>query len=232
MKNEQAIEKQDLTSNTHLQLNSIFQTIQGEGPFTGHPAIFIRLAGCNLQCPQCDTEYTKRNLLHYDDIADSAIELATDEHKIKLIVITGGEPLRQDIGRLVNKLLSKGFNVQIETNGTLFIPSIMYTHHRLTIVCSPKTGKVNENLEPYIKAFKYVLSADDYDVYDGLPNHALEHVCKKLHRPKNKKVPVYLQPVDSKNANKYKTDLQACIQNCQKFGYILGIQMHKVIDVL
>lgn len=232
MKNEQAIEKQDLLSATHLQVNSIFQTIQGEGPFTGHPAIFIRLAGCNLQCPKCDTEYTKRNLLQYDDIVKSAIGLATEGRNINLIVITGGEPLRQAIGRLVNELLSKDFKVQIETNGTLFVPSIMYRHPNLTIVCSPKTGKVNENLEPYIKAFKYVLSADDYDLNDGLPNHALEHSCKKLYRPKNKKVPVYLQPIDSKNVEKYKVDLQACIQNCQKFGYILGTQLHKSINVL
>lgn len=231
MKNVQLIEKQDLESSTHLQINSIFQTIQGEGPYTGHSAIFIRLAGCNLQCPQCDTEYSKRNLEHSDVIADSAFELATDEHKINLVVITGGEPFRQNIGRLVNRLLIKGLNVQIETNGTLFIDSMMYTHPRLTIVCSPKTGKVNEQLEPYIKAYKYVLSADDYDIYDGLPNHALEHPCKKLHRPKNKKVPVYLQPVDSKNDKMYKVDLDACIQNCQKFGYILGVQLHKIINV-
>ena len=229
MKNNQAIEKQDLTSSTHLQLNSIFQTIQGEGPFTGHAAIFIRLAGCNLQCPSCDTEYTKRNLIHYDDIVNTAIELATEHHKINLIVITGGEPIRQDIGRLVNKLLTKGVQVQIETNGTLHLPSVMYTHKNLTIVCSPKTGMVNKELEPHIKAFKYVLGADDYDIYDGLPNHALGHPCKKLYRPANKKVPVYLQPIDVRNPEKYKVDLQACIQNCQKFGYILGVQLHKMI---
>ena len=59
-RNTQPAEKQVKSSGLILAINSIFYTIQGEGPFAGSPAVFVRLAGCNLQCPMCDTEYTSR----------------------------------------------------------------------------------------------------------------------------------------------------------------------------
>ena len=69
MKNQQLADKPVLNeTGLSLQVNSIFYTIQGEGPFAGRPAIFIRLAGCNLQCPGCDTEYTKRQTMTVDEI--------------------------------------------------------------------------------------------------------------------------------------------------------------------
>ena len=56
--NQQAPEKQQLRGDGLLAVHSIFYTIQGEGPFAGETAVFVRLAGCNLQCPLCDTDYT------------------------------------------------------------------------------------------------------------------------------------------------------------------------------
>ena len=61
--NSQAIEKSAHYTTRSYDVHSIFPTIQGEGPFVGQPAIFIRLAGCNLQCPACDTDYTL-SLIH------------------------------------------------------------------------------------------------------------------------------------------------------------------------
>ena len=56
--NQQPLAKQHLHERGLLDLHHIFSTIQGEGPFAGVPAVFVRLFGCNLQCPMCDTDYT------------------------------------------------------------------------------------------------------------------------------------------------------------------------------
>lgn len=227
--NIQPIEKTNFNEDGNLDIHSIFRTIQGEGPFTGQGAIFVRLAGCNLQCPQCDTEYTERK--NYSIYEATMLIVKQRLHKmIDLVVITGGEPFRQNLIPLVNRLLEMGLTVQIETNGTLY-QSLPFGHNRLVVVCSPKTGIVNKSLQPYIKAYKYVISASDYDVNDGLPNHALGHACKRLARPQDFTAPVYIQPADEKDSFKNADNLQIAIANAIKFGYILCIQTHKIIGV-
>ena len=89
---------------TLLKVHSIFMTIQGEGPFSGHPAVFIRLAGCNLACPFCDTEYTENAVTMTIPEIRKAVRNAHTVNK-GLVVITGGEPFRQNIVRLCNRLL-------------------------------------------------------------------------------------------------------------------------------
>ncbi|WP_404603863.1 4Fe-4S cluster-binding domain-containing protein, partial [Raoultella planticola] len=95
--NSQTPEKKDYQST--LEVHSIFSTIQGEGPFCGRPAVFVRLAGCNLQCPGCDTEYTQnRERLNYGSILQNIEErLMSTSSNANLIVISGGEPFRQNI---------------------------------------------------------------------------------------------------------------------------------------
>ena len=230
MKNNQIAEKQHLSPFGSLQVNSIFLTIQGEGPFAGHPAIFVRLAGCNLQCPGCDTEYTGRSHLAVNLIVDE-IKLLSKNIMPPLIVITGGEPFRQNLIPLVEKLLyENSYIVQIETNGTLY-QALPFTHKRLMIVCSPKTGSVHKKLEPHIKAYKYVISADDCDEVDGLPLHALEHPCTRLARPKNFNAAIYLQAADEYNESKNAANLEIAVANSIKFGYIFCLQIHKTIDM-
>lgn len=229
MINIQPIEKTNIDLMGDVFVNSVFLTIQGEGPFAGQAAMFIRLAGCNLQCPMCDTEYTKRKKLNiYQILLD--VNNKKLGSMVDLIVITGGEPFRQNISLLIDLLLERGFTVQIETNGTLY-QGLNYRHPRLFIVCSPKTGIVNKQLQPHIGAYKYVISADDYDEADGLPNHALGHSCKKLARPQDFTVPVYLQPADEKDSFKNSDNLKAAIYSVKKFGYILCIQQHKIIGL-
>lgn len=212
-----------------LLVHSIFPTIQGEGPFAGWPATFIRLAGCNIQCPGCDTEYTEGSLLlSVLDIVANLNAIPDKGKERRMVVITGGEPFRQNIAMLANTLVLMGIRVQIETNGTL--PPSRGLHHLVAVVCSPKTGNVNPELISRIDAWKYVARADDL-MPDGLPSVALGHSAKPhLARPRNLS-PVYLQPMDEQDPIKNKANMDAVVKSCLDNGYRLCIQMHKIVGV-
>lgn len=234
MINIQPIEKRQFGDGSILDLHSIFYTIQGEGPYSGHPAVFIRLAGCNLQCPGCDTDYTTdREQFGCQTIVHKANSLTP--YRIgkgrKLVVITGGEPFRQNITPLVRYLIEYGFHVQIETNGTL--PPSPGLPLDVTIVCSPKAGRINAELQPLIGAYKYVLSSDSVHEADGLPIYALDHTAAphvaRPHATFNG--PVYLQPMDAKDLVENANNLAAVKASCLKHGFILQCQMHKIIGV-
>lgn len=230
-------------------VHSIFPTIQGEGPFVGRPAVFIRLAGCNLQCPGCDTEYTReRALLSPQQICKL---VSSANLPGRLVVITGGEPFRQDLTQLFRELAIAGFHVQVETNGTLapsdsMIAEMLYRREAITIVCSPKTGSVNGKLRPFIGAYKYVLSAlapdgtSDVNDLDGLPVHALHHPTGGecvARPPVGFTGPVYVQPMDVQDAhglrdeNAYSRNRWAAVDSCMKHGHTFCLQMHKEIGV-
>lgn len=245
MLNNQKPEKRIELANTvrSLDVHSIFKTIQGEGPFTGTPCVFIRLAGCNLQCPKCDTEYTEgRKLMKYVDIVDAVRNL----QKGGLVVVTGGEPLRQsNLFQFLHILIDNGYYVQIETNGTLPIPEPANCIQKIVmlnpqgrfgiyIVCSPKTGNVHQTIQEHACAFKYVGGASDLDTHDGLPKTALDHTAKPiLFRPdlSNVTVPIYLQPLDDKCAKLNAQNMEACVASCLRHGYTLQLQTHKIINV-
>lgn len=232
VKNLQTPVKQDLLISGNLYVHSVFDTIQGEGPFAGRPAVFVRLSDCNLQCPGCDTEYTStRKLYSPAKLIDLVEKTNNGPAAGKVVVITGGEPLRQNIVPFVRVLKSAGYTVQIETNGTLFVPDMPW--HHVTVVCIPKTGRINKHLQPHISALKYVLDVDSYDESDGLPIKALDHsVGGRVARPWPEfKGTVYLQPMDCKDDKRNDINLKKCVEMCMKYGYTLQIQLHKLIGV-
>lgn len=235
MLNQQHPLKQNLSSGNSLAVNSIFYTIQGEGPFAGAPSVFVRLAGCNLQCPSCDTEYTKSSNMAVATIHADIIDVKWPHWPKKpLIVITGGEPFRQDIRKLVETFLDSGWQVQIETNGTLHVDlGWSFAHNNLTIVCSPKAGKINRHLMRHIKALKYVLHADSINPADGLPILALDHTASpQVARPGDDYAGlIYVQPIDVQDENENKRHLGAAVASSLKFGYRLCLQVHKLIGV-
>lgn len=235
LKNTQLIEKQTLHNRDTLDVHSLFYTIQGEGPFAGRPAVFVRLAGCNLQCPKCDTDYTSvRHTIDSDTLAARCYHLAGGPRgpvARSLVVITGGEPFRQNIRELVACLLNERFLVQIETNGTLY--QDLPWSKDLTIVCSPKTGAINKDLLPHIDAFKYVLDAGSVSTFDGLPVKALGHPnsSRVARPPVGFSGTIYLQPIDDHGGTFMTDHLTACIKSCMTYGYTLGLQLHKLINL-
>lgn len=220
------------TENFRIAVHSIFATIQGEGPHAGKPAIFIRLWGCNLQCPMCDTDYTSSvNMYTPEELAMKVAEMRTVE---KLIVITGGEPLRQPLTELIMALLLHVVaTIQIETNGTLPAPEDTSIFSFCDVVCSPKTGTVHSSLYPFITAYKYVLHEKHVAAFDGLPTKVLDHSTHvRVARPhKGFKGPVYLQPADTQDDAENAGHLQATVDSCLAHGYTLCIQVHKLIGV-
>ena len=238
MINIQPIEKLAKGDGSSLEVHSIFYTIQGEGPFAGCPAVFIRLAGCNLQCPGCDTEYTKnRRILSIQEIADKVNALKPVKliaHDRPLVVITGGEPFRQNIVKLWHRLNNDNYLIQIETNGTLSVPKYISEH--AIIVISPKIDKVNPVFNMFRNVFyKYVLDANSIDPIDGLPTMVLGNsVVKRVARPP-KYYPIYVQPMDPspgpERDSQYRANIEACVKSSMAHGYTLQLQTHKIIGV-
>lgn len=234
--NTQPIEKADLDPYGTLDVHGAFYTIQGEGPFTGHPAVFIRLAGCNLQCPACDTDYTstrkRRTPASVAAEVHALSEPRRDPHAPAcLVVITGGEPFRQNLTPLCAMLLTRGYRVQVETNGTLPPPEGL--SHDVAVVVSPKAGKVHPATAARAMAWKYVLDADSIDL-DGLPIRALGHSASPhVARPPGDfpRHMIYIQPADRQSMQTNERNGRAVIQTCMRNGYTLQLQTHKLLGL-
>jgi 7-carboxy-7-deazaguanine synthase len=98
-----------------LRITEIFHSIQGEGYHAGTPAVFVRGAGCNLACDFCDTDFSLREKLAPEAVADRLAAFPC-----RFVVLTGGEPTAQARGfrALVDLLHLRGYYVTLETNGT------------------------------------------------------------------------------------------------------------------
>lgn len=113
-----------------MKVNEIFYSIQGEGAYTGYPAIFVRFSGCNLNCPFCDTDFKKYTEMDEHEIV---LEVMKQSSSCKFVVLSGGEPTLQVNSKLLGLLHDKGYYIAIETNGTNEIPAGVDW-----VTCSPK----------------------------------------------------------------------------------------------
>ena len=231
--NVQPFEKSS-TEIDQIDVFEIFDTIQGEGPYAGMPATFIRLAGCNLACEFCDTDYTSKRKKY------SIFELmvALKEYPRRhLFVLTGGEPFRQQATvDLVLELARLDFLVQVETNGTLYPDGLDYVYEsyaeNVCIVCSPKTPSINTDLLPFISCWKYVVQAGQIDHEDGLPLKSVGPQYGRVYRPApGDNRDVYVQPLDSQNAEKNRLNIEAAVSSCLRFNYRLCLQIHKIVNL-
>ncbi|MEI7670286.1 MAG: 7-carboxy-7-deazaguanine synthase QueE [Pseudomonadota bacterium] len=201
----------------NLNVKNIFATLQGEGFYAGHPAIFIRLGGCNLACNFCDTEFEDFENFSLIQIITKVKELANNT---RLVVITGGEPFLQPIEKLCEQLINLEFKVQIETNGTLF----RKLTKEVEIICSPKNSgngyfPIRPDLLERINAFKFIVSANNKDY-----NNVAE-----IGQANN--IPVYVQPMDEYNAEKNQANLKLATELALNYGYRLSLQLHKIVGI-
>lgn len=119
-----------------MKVNEIFYSLQGEGHYTGTPAVFVRFAGCNLRCWFCDTDFEKGVEMNEDEIVEAVLQYPT-----RYVVITGGEPTLQITASLCDKLHAHGLYLMMETNGTRPLPEGCQIDW---ITCSPKLIDVEE----------------------------------------------------------------------------------------
>lgn len=244
----------------HLMVQEIFYTIQGEGPFTGMPAVFVRLADCNLRCRFCDTDFTsKRHRMSYDQVVKAVV--AADDRHAPLVVFTGGEPLLQEIGEVCATLIDvHHYKVQIETAGTVWPDSLSanqldFVRGNLSIVCSPKTPGIHPEVAHVCRHYKYIIGADtDLDPRDDLPAESPQDDGRKsmmLYRARMQGVTIWVQPQEHHSIVFTPEDLargkalvsqapdvintQKAIARCAKIamkrGYRLSLQTHKVLGL-
>ncbi|MDP9018705.1 MAG: 7-carboxy-7-deazaguanine synthase QueE [Candidatus Eremiobacteraeota bacterium] len=115
-----------------LQINEIFYSLQGEGSYSGVPAVFVRLAGCNLSCDFCDTDYSLKSFASIEQIVEAVRRLGGE---CPMVILTGGEPLAQaETLPLIDALARDGRRVHIESNGTILTD----LPHNVWLTVSPK----------------------------------------------------------------------------------------------
>jgi organic radical activating enzyme len=234
-----------------LAVQEIFFTIQGEGPYSGQPSVFIRLAGCNLACTFCDTEFESgiNNRMHVDQISrevDLLSRIAVMSHETALVVLTGGEPLRQQCGVLVLRLLEDGLvkKVQIETAGTLWDESLRryLEGGEAELVCSPKTPRIHPMIMRYCRHYKYIVTSGEVSKQDGLPDRGTQpnnqHMPQRIFRPWDienapalHRCTIWVSPCDAHDPEQTKLNTQTAVNSALQFGYRLSLQIHKMVGL-
>lgn len=219
-----------------LFVNEVFVSLQGEGHFAGTPAIFVRLQGCDVHCPWCDTGYamSRADTLRSGDndfsvlaketasasftcvdaklLCDYLLGLHT---KIRHLVLTGGEPFLQDIAPFMRLVLDRGVYVQVETSGTR--PISVYGEPNVWITLSPKRAKLplEENW----------LKADEIKIPIACREDADFFLPRALELADGKRPIIALQPVSQD-----RDATRLCVELCLQHNLHLSLQTHKYID--
>lgn len=191
-----------------LLVTSMFLTLQGEGPYQGQPAVFVRLAKCNLNCSFCDTFFDEGDLFSYQELFTKVINLSDSKYFSTErcgIVVTGGEPSLQlpNLIPFLEVCERAGFAfIQIESNGILSFDEMWTTDTTLVISpkCSEQTGKYLKPHEDSLRrasCLKFVVSSDESSPYHKIPNWALEWRGQT-------NSPIYVSPM-----NMYQTEILA-----------------------
>ena len=196
---------------TMYPINEIFYSLQGEGYYTGTPAVFVRFSGCNLRCSFCDTKHQKGELMSQEAIVAEIMKFPL----APLVVLTGGEPslfVDEDLVAAIKKKTGKC--VTIETNGTRALPANINW-----VTLSPKTGFDGGDAEPCVlkscDELKVVYLGQDLSKYNEI---------KATYR--------FLQPCYSDNEFQRQAHMKACVEAVMNHpGWRLSLQTHRILDI-
>ncbi|MAD53973.1 7-carboxy-7-deazaguanine synthase QueE [Idiomarina sp. UBA3162] len=219
------------------RINEIFETLQGEGTFTGVPSIFIRLQGCPVGCPWCDTQHTW-DVKQEDQVSVATMmakSTATSEwaemsstdivelikqrgYRAKHIVITGGEPAMYDLRALGEALEAHGMRLQIETSGTYELLITASTW----VTVSPKLDMPGG----YLVRSDCLSRADEIKHPVAMQKHidALDRLLQG--QTLKSDVVICLQPI-SQRPRATELAMKTCIER----NWRLSVQMHKYLNI-
>lgn len=191
-----------------LKINEIFYSIQGEGRHTGMPAVFVRLSGCSMGCPWCDTQYAQAA---FTEMSPAQIVAQVQKYPCKNIIITGGEPTEQDLLPLLQTLKQNGYQIHLETNGYKDTDVSLFDF----ITVSPKRYVSPQMLQ---KADVIKLVVGQETDLDDLQNYFAYH---------NQKTQIYLQPESNKQEN-----IDLCVKIIKQNPFLrLSLQTHKMANI-
>jgi len=218
-----------------MHIIEIYRSIQGESSFAGLPCIFVRLAGCNLRCAWCDSEYTFTGgkKMSLEEVEHEVASLAPGG----LVEITGGEPMLQEreVVPLIERLIGRGYTLLLETSGERALENVPAAVHKIVDVKCPGSGEggsfrlANLNTFTASDEVKFVLSdrADYEFARDFVRQHGFE----------NKVGSVLFSPAFLKEPSRERSSSNCLLDPRQLAEWILedglnvrlGLQLHKFI---
>jgi len=215
-------------------VTEIFDNVQGEGRLVGHPAVFVRFAGCNLYldserfgrprpCPFCDSKYSWDDA-DATDMSVSSVLARVHRLGAKMVVLTGGEPLYQPVDELVDlvyRLKKEQFTVCVETNGTIRPPlmlELLVDHYEISPKLHIGRDELRWGMRSYGMSLKFV-----YDENEGKLLRFITH-CVDFFKCSE----VRVMP-RCKNREEFLKMAEKTINFCGRHGYIFGCREHIVI---
>lgn len=191
-------------------INDFFYSLQGEGRWSGRPAVFIRFSGCNLRCPFCDTDYSMSFRIKLKTLVDKVSLYNTE-----MVVLTGGEPSLNIDTTLVSSLHEKGKYVAIETNGTSPLPRGIDW-----ITLSPKDIFVDNATVclDFANEIKLIFTGENFADIERYSSFNAKYF--------------YLQPCDTGNDKTNAMLIKGAVDYCLAHPqWSLSLQTHKIIDI-
>jgi organic radical activating enzyme len=199
---------QPSSADNRLKVNEIFYSVQGEGKYSGAAAVFIRLSGCKMFCAWCDTKYAQKTNFR---LTPAQIIARVKKYPAKTVILTGGEPCEQPLRPLLKLLAANGYQIHLETNGSINIPTgLIYC-----VTVSPKSRASAQMLKK-ADVIKLVVDA-------GTDKKRVAAYKKYI----NKKTSFYIQPEGNKQEN-----IKKCLNLIKQNPQIkLSLQMHKLLNI-
>lgn len=206
------------------KVSELYVTIQGEGSLTGTPMFFLRLQGCDVGCPWCDTKHTwDATGGRLCGAAELAAEVETlrnrEAESTRWVCVTGGEPAQQNLKALVDALHDRSYSVALETSGT----ALGFVDAGFDWVCvSPK-----ENMPGGLKLRPEALvRADELKFVVGRKEHVDDMLRILRTYPQKENAEIFLQPLSqSEKAT------AVAVEACKRYGFNLSVQTHKVVGL-
>lgn len=188
-------------------LVEIFESLQGEGRNVGRPCVFIRFAGCNLDCPWCDTDVKKHFEISLEDLVKEV-----SGYRTRSVILTGGEPtIQNDMPELVAALKEAGFWIAVETNGTNDASWLQFVDY---VACSPKAEFPDSVRLSKADEVRIVASSQD-----------IAGFCRKMQDGIEAK-DYYISPCDRGGSIDY-ASAKSLLSELD--GWSLSVQLHKIL---